>query len=140
MKPFERLAPGQQHFLLVTVELLCTLGRMPTLREWAGRLGSPHAGACACHLHALSAFGWLARKSFSRAGCWELTPAALAWFRSADRTPAGIRLRLLAPEVTLTPTEARELGERLLALALAAQMESDRAQRPQQQRLPATPG
>lgn len=112
------LSPGQQRILEAYVDLLVSNGRAPTHDELMAATGIASRNGIAIHLGPLARKGWLV-PSLRLRGQPLLTLEAARQLRSVTAVEDGrfAAVRLLHPEVYLSPAEAQALAGQLLAAA-----------------------
>ncbi len=124
-RPGDPLTERQAAFLAALVEATCELGRPPTIREMGLRLGIGTPNGIICHLKSLRDRDIVrAGEKMSARGRTGLTPRAVRELRDVRAHGGGVRVRMLAPEVVISPADARALARELLEKADAVDAEA----------------
>lgn len=112
------LTTRQRQLLNVYADLLAETGNQPTVRQLGLHLKISSPNGVMALINILARKGYLLPPSPEAARqVWALAPKALELLRGVLPRWPYVRLRLLSPEVALSPEEARALAGQLLAAA-----------------------
>ena len=110
------LTARQEEVLGHYLALLCSRGYPPSVRDLFKALEITSLNGVQSNVGPIQRKGWLERTT-GLARALLLTEAARAHLASVQPAPGEVVLCLLAPQVDVSPAEARELARRLLTAA-----------------------